>query len=413
MKAFGGPSIPGAAYVLREAVRRGYSAGDRSWCNLGQGQPEVGLIASAPAPGQMLGLAEEDHPYGPVSGLAALREAIAGYYNRLYRADYESKYTADNVAVCGGGRPALARLFATLGAVRLGYRTPDYMSFEDLLARHRHRLELLPIPTGADGGFALSAPRLRAAIEQHSLDAVLFSNPCNPTGQVVRGDALRDCVSLAAEGDCAVLIDEFYSQYVYDSAGGPGEEPVSAARHVRHVDRDPVVLVDGLTKNFRRPGWRLGWVVGPAQVIEQVGLAGTALDGGPSTLIQRAALQMLAPQHADAESAAIRNVFARKRQIMLEGLRRMGVTIPAEPQGTFYVWGDVSGLPEHLADGDSFFAAALEYRVVVVPGRFFDLNPCGRPPAGASHRWVRFSFGPTLDCVQEGLRRLALMVESG
>src|SRR5262249_42711530 len=155
----------------------------------------------------------------------------AAYYNRLYRAGYASQYTADNIAVCGGGRVALARTIAALGTVRLGYRTPDYMSFEDLLAQHRPRLVPVPLLVGADRGFSLRAADLRSTIVEHACDAMLLSNPCNPTGQLISGHELHECVRLAVEYDCSLVLDEFYSHYIYDETGGPAAGPVSAARY--------------------------------------------------------------------------------------------------------------------------------------------------------------------------------------
>ena len=96
---------------------------------------------------------------------------------------------------------------------------------------------------------------------------------------------------------------------------------VSAARYVDDVDTDPVVLFDGLTKNWRYPGWRCTWIVGPQPVIEAVSSSGSFLDGGGSKPVQRAAVPLLAPEVVAAETGAIREAFLPKRRILLEGLR--------------------------------------------------------------------------------------------
>ena len=119
----------------------------------------------------------------------------------------------------------------------------------------------------------------------------------------------------------------------------------SAARYVENVDTTPVVIFDGLTKNWRYPGWRVTWTVGPRDVIDAVASAGSFLDGGGSKPMQRAAVPLLALDHARAETAAIQQAFAKKRDLLVAGLRRLGVTIDCEPQGTFYVWGSVADLP--------------------------------------------------------------------
>ena len=97
---------------------------------------------------------------------------------------------------------------------------------------------------------------------------------------------------------------------------------------------------------------------------------------------------------------------------MLEGLREAGVRFDLEPEGTFYCWGDISGLPGAIDDGMSFFRAALERQVICVPGEFFDVNP-GKRRSGRPSRfrhYVRFSFGPDEATVVEGVKRIQEMV---
>jgi aspartate/methionine/tyrosine aminotransferase len=219
-------------------------------------------------------------------------------------------------------------------------------------------------------------------------------------------------VRTAEELDCTLLLDEFYSHYVY-GLGGPAPME-SAARYVENVDTTPVVIFDGLTKNWRYPGWRVTWTLGPRDVIDAVASAGSFLDGGGSKPMQRAAVPLLSLDHVRAETAAIHQTFARKRDILVEGLKRIGVTIDSEPMGTFYVWGSVADLPEGLDDGHSFFRAALDHRVIVVPGEFFDVNPGKRRAHRASRfrHHVRFSFGPSEPVLTRALARLEAMINS-
>ena len=99
---------------------------------------------------------------------------------------------------------------------------------------------------------------------------------------------------------------------------------------------------------------------------------------------------------------------------MGEGLRAAGVRFDLEPEGTFYWWGDVSALPAGINDGMSFFRAALERKVICVPGEFFDVNP-GKRRSGRPSRfrdYVRFSFGPEETMVAEGVQRIQEMVRA-
>ena len=243
------------------------------------------------------------------------------------------------------------------------------------------------------------------------LSALLASNPCNPTGKHIRGEELAGWVRVARELDCTLLLDEFYSHFVWTSRGD--ELPVeSAARYVEDVDRDPVVILDGLTKNWRYPGWRVAWTVGPKAVIEAVASAGSFLDGGGSKPLQRVAVPLLAEEPTVKETRAIASVFGRKRNALVDRLRKMGIGIDLEPEGTFYVWGNLSKLPPPLNDGMGFFRAALEQKVITVPGQFFDVNPGKRRGALASrfNEYARFSFGPQLSVLEVACDRLESLI---
>ncbi len=187
---------------------------------------------------------------------------------------------------------------------------------------------------------------------------------------------------------------------------------MSAARFVEDVDRDPVVIFDGLTKNWRYPGWRVTWTVGPKSVIEALASAGSFLDGGASRPLQRAAIELLDPVHALAETQALNAAFRPKRDLMLSKLRELGMGVDLAPEGTFYTFVSLHGLPPSLRDCMDFFRAALERKVITVPGVFFDVNP-GRRRARRLSRFrehVRLSFGPDLATIEEGLGRIAAMI---
>jgi aspartate/methionine/tyrosine aminotransferase len=400
----------GVIYVTTEASKHGFRADDPSWCNLGQGQPETGPLPGAPARVQQVAIDVDDQEYAPIPGIGELREAIAALYNRLYRRGMRSQYTAANVSVSGGGRAALTRAAASLGHVNLGHFLPDYTAYEELLDIFK-AFTAIPILLEGERGYAFTVDDLRREVHGRGLAALLASNPCNPTGKLVQGDELERWVDLGRELDCALLFDEFYSHYVW--SGRAGKLPVeSAARYVEDVDRDPVVIFDGLTKGWRYPGWRVTWTLGPRNVIEAVASAGSFLDGGGSKPLQRAAIPLLDEAHVTAETNAIHRAFREKRDRLLSGLERLGVRTDRAPDGTFYVWGKVDGLPPSLADGMSFFRAALAKKVIVVPGEFFDVNPGKRRSQRLSRfrAHVRFSFGPSMETIETALARLAELV---
>jgi N-succinyldiaminopimelate aminotransferase len=397
-------------YVTTEAVRRGFSPEDPAWCNLGQGQPETGSLVHAPARIDTVTIAPADRDYAPVAGLWELREAVAALYNRLYRRGRRSQYRAENVAISSGGRTALTRAAASIGTINLGHFLPDYTAYEELLEIFR-AFTAIPILLEPERGYAFSAEDLRKEIQGRGLSALLLSNPCNPTGKLVAGDTMRAWIDVARSNDCTLLLDEFYSHYIW--APVEGDLPVeSAARYVDDVDRDPVVIFDGLTKNWRYPGWRVAWTVGPQSVIEAVTSAGSFLDGGGSAPLQRAALAALEQTHVEAETRAICETFRAKRDRFIARLQGIGIQLDMMPEGTFYVWGNLARLPAPLDDGMSLFEHALERKVITVPGAFFDVNPGRRrrPRGSRFHGYSRFSFGPPIETLDLACDRLEALV---
>jgi len=401
----------GVIFVVDEAHKRGFWNGHPDWSNLGQGQPEVGLYEGAPPRIDQVTLRPEDHAYGRLEGIDELREAVAAHYNRLYRRGMASQYTADNVAVASGGRLALTRAMAGLGAVKVGYQLPDYTAYEDMFNLHLARMQPIAVPTREQDGFQLTPQQYRDALAAHDLDAFVISNPCNPTGNVIQGDDLAALVQSSRERRTTLLLDEFYSHFIYTEDGQPAEGPVSGAAYVEDVEKDPVVLFDGLTKSFRYPGWRVGWAVGPQAMVESMARTASSIDGGPSRIPQLAALQVLEPEQADRETGALRVNFTKKRNLMVERLEGMGMRFAKHPLSTFYCWASLDRLPEPFDNAMEFFWRALDHQVMTVPGKFFDVNP-GAARSGPSpyESWMRFSFGPPMDNMVMGLDRLAEML---
>ena len=391
----------GVIWVVAEAHKRGFWNGNPDWCNLGQGQPEIGEMEGAPDRLRSVVIEPDEQAYGPINGTDEMRQAVADHYNRCYRRD-KKQYTAANVGIAQGGRLMLSRVFGAVQG-RMGYQVPDYTAYQDMMDYAASRLEPVLIPTIEENNFSIPATEFAEAAR--TLDSFLISNPCNPTGHVIQGGELASYCETARREGCTLIMDEFYSHFIYEGEQ-PGSGPVSSAEFVDDPDTDPILVIDGLTKSFRYPGWRVGWVLGPPEMVETLGRAASAIDGGPSRVSQRMALGALEPSYADQETGALRGVFVRKRNMMVERLTKMGMRcLPGA--ATFYVWACVEDLPEPLNDGMGLFWAALDKRVMTVPGEFFDVNPGGgRSGESPFRQWVRFSFGPPHDNVDLGLTRL-------
>src|SRR5215831_13821512 len=356
----------GVIYVMHEAAVHGFSYDDARWANLGQGSPETGIIDEAPARVESVTIAGSHQQYAPVAGSKDLCQAVADFYNAVYRKDKASKYTRDNVSIASGGRLALTRLASALGNVNMGHFIPDYTAYEELLSVFK-AFSAIPILLDAEDNYKIAPGTLKKEILGRGLSALLVSNPCNPTGQMVEGEELRKWCQIARDAQCTLILDEFYSHYIYTgSPDGPGKM-VSAAAFVEDVETDPIIIVDGLTKNWRYPGWRISWTLGPKAVIETIASAGSFLDGGANHPFQNVAATLLNPELASKETLAIQNHFGKKRDFVLGRLKHLGFGVDAEPVGAFYVWASLSGLPTPLNHGMSFFREALKERAIIVP----------------------------------------------
>lgn len=420
MEEYGSADFPMVRYVpymgviwtVNEASKLGFYNGHPDWCNVGQGQPEVGTIDGAPDRIESLKLQPSDAAYGPVGGTLEVREAIADWVNRTYRKGM-SQYTAENVSFACGGRLALTRLYSLFkDGARIAYKNPDYTAYEDYLYPLRHNCELIELRAEEKDGFSVPVERFENFMHDVRPNAFVFSNPCNPTGQVIKDEAMDRYIEAARKENCLLGADEFYATFSYNEDGSPAEKAVSALPYVKDINRDPVIVFDGLTKGFRYPGWRAGWAIGPKYLIEMINRAASAVDGGPSTMVQRGVIEELAEGHAEAELLATRKEFAVKRKMMMEGLAELGIHTPAnQPLGTFYLWASIENLPGKLSDADYFFHACLQKKVITVPGHFFDVRPFRVRPTNEPYRhWVRFSYGPNRQTIKTALERIAQVI---
>lgn len=313
---------------------------------------------------------QDAYEYASTSGITELKQAVANLYNEIYRQGKDSKYTHENVCIVPGGRAGLTRVAAVIGDVNVGYFLPEYTAYEQMLSVFKR---FVPIPTTLeeDSHYHIDPDTVRKEISGRGLGVIVASNPRNPTGQVIQDEELEELVQVAKERHTTLVLDEFYSAYIYN--GEPGKT-VSASQFVDNVNEDPIILIDGLTKNFRMPGWRVCWIVGPKPVISSMESAGSFLEGGANHPLQLAAIPFLDPKKFRNEAKALQRHFKEKRDFVLSRLKEMGFQVKVPPNATFYVWLDLSHLPEPINIGLNFFEECLKEKVIVVPGIFFDVN---------------------------------------
>ncbi|RMZ76342.1 hypothetical protein DV738_g4984, partial [Chaetothyriales sp. CBS 135597] len=414
-----GRASTGVIWCTEQAAKHGFLEDPESWANLGQGAPEVEdeIEGCFPRPAS-IPLSLNAREYGPTAGIKPLRAAIANLYNTDYRQGKESQYTWENVCVVPGGRAGLIRIAAVLGNVMLGFFIPDYTAYNEMLSLFKSFVAI-PSPLSEEDGYHIHADKIAEELARGT-SVILTSNPRNPTGQALSNSELALIQDICRDR-ATLIFDEFYAGYDYRS--DCDGSTISAASNIIDVNKDDVILIDGLTKRFRLPGWRVAWIVGPKEFIDALGSCGSYLDGGTNVAFQEAAVEMLDPPKVHQEMKALQTHFKAKRDYVLKRLQEIGFRFGEQnmPDSTFYIWLDLSTLeppiPSNsgldISNGLGFFDALLREKTIVVPGIFFDLNPAHRRDLFDSpcHHFVRLSYGPKLETLKKGLDGIERVVK--
>ena len=317
--------------------------------------------------------------YTPAAGLWALRERIAGFYQRCYGVDIEPQ----RVIVTPGASAALQLILAEV--VNPGDQVlmadPGYPC-------NRNFVYLL---NGQPVGIPVTAATAYQATPQQVRDywteqvaALLVASPSNPTGTLLGEHTLREYYAIAAAQDGCLIVDEIYHGLVYD-------EQASTALAIS----DEIFVVNSFSKYFGMTGWRLGWLIAPQAYVADIDKLAQNLFLAAPTMAQYAALKAF-----DEESINIletrRREFQQRRDYLLPALRGVGFDIPVIPDGAFYLYANCSRFSD---DSYSFTSRLLEEAgVAITPGTDFGVNQPG------TH--VRFAYTTSLENLQEGVRRL-------
>jgi aspartate/methionine/tyrosine aminotransferase len=401
-------SSTGVIWCTEQATDKGYTPDDLSWTNLGQGAPEVGPIPGCFEKPNTLNVDVHSREYGSTAGIKELREAVANLYNAHYRVGRQSQYTYENVCIVPGGRAGLIRIAAILSDCYLSFFFPDYTAYSEMLSLFKN-FAPIPVPLDSSDNYDIHLDIIQNELNR-GVTALLTSNPRNPTGQALRGNDLKKLQDMCRDR-CLLIMDEFYSRYNYEE--GCNGNSISSAYNIENVDRDPVLILDGLTKAFRLPGWRICWILGPKKYINALASAGSYLDGGSNVPFQKAAVSLLEPKFVIKEMAALQKHFMMKRDYCIHRLEAMGFKFKVKPTSTFYLWLDLSHLQGKIRTALGFFQECLREKVIVVPGIFFDLNPLARRELHDSpmFHYVRLSYGPDIESLKRGMDGIQRVVD--
>ena len=365
--------------LLAGAAERQRTHGDL--LNLVAGQPSTG--APAPVTAEAIRLLGTGDPLGYTTaiGIPELREAIAGHHRRRYGIDV----TADDVVLTTGssGGFLLAFLAAFDAGARVAIARPGYPCYRNVLAALG--CEVVEIPTGAETRFQPTVDQLAEAHARQPLDGLVVASPANPTGTMLQPEELAAIARWCEENRVQLVSDEIYHGIQYAGA---------RASCAWETSREAVVF-GSFSKYFSMTGWRLGWMLSPERLRRPVDILTGNFSICPPVLAQHAALAAFEEaSYAELDGHVQR--YAHNRELLLEGLPRLGITELAPADGAFYAYADVA----HLTRDSMAYARDLLARtgVAVATGIDFDTVDGGH--------FLRFSFAGSTDDIVRALDRL-------
>ncbi|WP_028926966.1 pyridoxal phosphate-dependent aminotransferase [Pseudonocardia acaciae] len=387
--------IAESATLAVDSKAKALKAAGRPVIGFGAGEPDFPTPAHIVAAAQAACADPRNHRYTPAAGLPELKEAIVAKTAR----DSGYQIAANQVIVTNGGKQAVYQTFATLldPGDEVLLPAPYWTTYPEAIALAGATATV--VTTDDTSGYLPSVADLEAARTERT-KALLWCSPSNPTGAVAPPELVAEIGRWAVENNIWVITDEIYEHLVYD-----GVQHVSMPVAVPEL-ADRCVVVNGVAKTYAMTGWRVGWMVGPTDVIKAASNLQSHLCSNVANVSQRAALEAVSgPLDAVAE---MRAAFDRRRRTIVELLSAIpGVNCPT-PHGAFYVYPSVRELlgkelrGQRPATSVELAALILEHaEVAAVPGEAF-----GTPG------YLRLSYALGDDDLRTGVERMgALLAE--
>jgi aspartate aminotransferase len=390
-------AVSESATLAIDAKAKALQAAGEDVIGFGAGEPDfptplhIAEVAAAAC------LDPRNHKYTPAGGLPELKEAIAAKTAR----DSSFVVPASQVLVTNGGKQAVEEAFATLldPGDEVLLPAPYWTTYPESI-----RLAggvPVEIPTTWEAGFRVSVEQLDAARTPRT-KVLLFVSPSNPTGAVYPPSEVEALGRWAVSHGIWVVTDEIYEHLVYGDArftSMPALVPELA---------DTCVVVNGVAKTYAMTGWRVGWMIGPADVVKAAANLQSHVTSNVCNVAQRAALAAVSGDLSAV--ASMRAVYDRRRRTIVSMLNEIdGVRCP-EPEGAFYAFPNMEGLlGRPLGAGGRVASSSLELaalvldeaKVAFVPGEAF-----GAPG------YARFSYALADEAMEEGITRIAKLVGS-
>ena len=387
-------AIAESATLAVDAKAKALKAAGRPVIGFGAGEPDFPtpdyIVEAAAAAAKIVA----NHRYSPTPGLPDLRDAIVAKTKR----DSNFEITADQVLVTNGGKQAVYQAFATI--VEEGDEvllpSPYWTTYPECIKlAGGTAVEVFADETQ---NYLVTVEQLEAA-RTPKTKALLFCSPSNPTGSVYSVEQVKAIGEWALKNNIWIIADEIYEHLLYDGATAPSM-PVLVPGLA-----DTTIILNGVAKTYAMTGWRVGWMIGPKDVIKAATNLQSHLTSNVSNVSQRAAIAALTGDLAAVHKMG--EAFNRRRKLIVSLLNEIpGFSCPT-PTGAFYVYPSVKGVLGKTIRGKTPTTSAElatlileEVEVAAVPGEAFG-------PSG----YLRFSYALSDEDIVEGIGRIKKLVE--
>ena len=368
------------------------------------GEPVIGFGAGEPdfpTPDHIVEAAiaacrePSNHRYGPASGLPELREALVDKTER----DSKWRPETSQILITNGGKHAVYNSCAALidPGDEVLLPAPYWTTYPEAIALAGGIT--VEVPTDIESEFKVTVEQLEAATTA-ATKALFFVSPSNPTGAVYSAEEIIAIGQWAIERGIWIIADEIYEHLTYE-----GHEHHSIRALLPEID-DQCLIVNGVAKTYAMTGWRVGWMIGPTDVISAAGNLQSHATSNVANVSQRAALAAVSGDLEDV--IRMRESFDRRRRTMTEMLNNIDGVRLLETQGAFYAFPDLSAFYDRDIAGkkaqNTLELAAIileEAKVAIVPGEAF-----GAPG------YARLSFALGDDDLEEGLTRIVKLLNN-
>ena len=386
-------AIAESATLAVDGKAKALKAAGRPVIGFGAGEPDF------PTPDYIVKAAQDaaskpaNHRYTPTPGLPELREAIVTKTLR----DSNYVITADQVLVTNGGKQAVYQAFASIvdPGDEVILPAPYWTTYPECIKLAGG----IAVEVFADEtqNYCVTVEQLEAARTEKT-KAILFCSPSNPTGSVYSPEQVKAIGEWALKHGIWVITDEIYEHLRYDGASAPSLPVLVPAL------ADTTIILNGVAKTYAMTGWRVGWMIGPKDVIKAATNLQSHLTSNVSNISQRAAIAALSGDLTAVHEMGV--AFDRRRKLIVKMLNEIpGVQCPT-PTGAFYVYPSVKGvLGKEIRGKKPQTSAELatlildEVEVAAVPGEAFG-------PSG----YLRFSYALGDDDIVEGITRVAKLL---